>query len=67
MIIREGARVPVVNLKQTDLIKKTAEVIDPNQIETVLKMHERSLGLLDSYVNPRLVIENLLLQMPIFG
>jgi len=67
MIIREGARVPLVNLKQTDLIKKTAEVIDPNQIETVLKMHERSLGLLDSYVNPRLVIENLLLQIPILG
>lgn len=65
MITRENARVPIVNLKQSDLVREIAALIDSNQVETILKLHEQSLGQLDVNVNPRLVIENLLLQLPV--
>jgi DNA polymerase III gamma/tau subunit len=67
MIRRETDSIPLVNLDQSELIQETASLMSATQIERILKMHERSLGLLDSNVNPRLVIENLLLQLPVVG
>ncbi len=67
MIRRETDNIPLVNLDQSELIQETASLMSATQIERILKMHERSLGLLDSNVNPRLVIENLLLQLPVVG
>lgn len=67
MIRHEKADIPLVNLDQVDLIEETADLMNSRQIENILKVHETSLGQLDANLNPRLVIENLLLELPVIG
>jgi DNA polymerase-3 subunit delta' len=67
MIRHEKADIPLVNLDQVDLIEETAGLMNSGQIEKILKVHETSLGQLDANLNPRLVIENLLLELPVIG
>ena len=67
MIRHEKADIPLVNLDQVELIEQTADLVNSRKIEDILKMHEMSLKQLDANLNPRLVIENLLLQLPVVG
>lgn len=67
MICRENARIPLVNLEQNQLIQETADLIGSEKIHSLLQLHEKSLGQLDANVNPRLVLENLIVQLPVLG
>lgn len=67
MIAREGANIPLVNLDQEELIRETAALMSSGQIKEILGNHEKGLGQLDANVNPRLVVENLLLNLPVVG
>ena len=65
MIRREGADIPLVNIDQEQRIFETAQLIPSRQIEKILKDHENALVNLDANLNPRLVIENLILALPL--
>ncbi|HHX08659.1 MAG TPA: DNA polymerase III subunit [Chloroflexi bacterium] len=65
MIRRESTQIPLVNIEHEDQILEIAKLIRPQIIERILKEHEKALGQLDANVNPRLVIENLLLHLPL--
>lgn len=67
LICREAGEVPLVNLEQEALIRRTAEKLSRSQSAAILKSHEEALTMLDQYVNPRLILENLLLKMPGVG
>ena len=65
MIRREGANIPLVNIDHEQQINETAQLIPSGQIEKILKEHEKALVNLDANLNPRLVIENLILGFPL--
>lgn len=65
MIRHEGADIPLVNIDHEQRISETAKLIPSRQIEKILKDHEKALVNLDANLNPRLVIENLLLALPL--
>ncbi len=65
MIRHEGADIPLVNIEHEQRISETAKLVPARQIEKILKNHEKALGSLDANLNPRLVIENLLLTLPL--
>ncbi|HBO34468.1 MAG TPA: hypothetical protein DD636_07010 [Anaerolineaceae bacterium] len=65
MIRHEGADIPLVNTDHEQRISETAQLIPSRQIEKILKDHEKALVNLDANLNPRLVIENLLLALPL--
>lgn len=65
MIRREKADIPLVNIDHEQRINETAQLIPSRQIEMILKNHEQALVNLDANLNPRLVIENLLLALPL--
>ena len=65
MIRREGANIPLVNIDHGQQINETAQLIPSGQIEKILKDHEKALVNLDANLNPRLVIENLILAFPL--
>lgn len=64
MIVNSSADIPLVNLEREAAARAAARQATPEQIESILKIHEKALDQLDMYVNPRLVIENLLLMLP---
>jgi DNA polymerase-3 subunit delta' len=65
MIRHERADIPLVNIDHEQRISETAQLIPSRQIEKILKVHEKALVNLDANLNPRLVIENLLLALPL--
>ncbi len=65
LIVRSGAEMPLVNQERQDFLRDAAEQMNLARIETILERHEKSLGQLDAYVNPRLTLEYLLLTLPI--
>lgn len=65
MIRHENAEIPLVNIEHEIHISETAHLIPSRQIEQLLKDHEKALVDLDANLNPRLVIENLLLRLPL--
>ncbi len=65
MIRREGAEIPLVNIEHENQVSETARLIPSEQIESILNAHENALVNLDANLNPRLVIENLLLALPL--
>jgi len=65
MIRRESTDIPLVNIDHKDQIIEAANLIRPRIIDRILKEHEKALAQLDANVNPRLVIENLLLHLPL--
>ena len=64
MIAHSGADLPIVNLAQRDVVKTVAGQLSLPQIEAVLKAHEKGLEQIDANVNSRLVLENILLNIP---
>ena len=60
----EGSEVPLVNLAQEELVRKTASGLNTQRVAQILKSHEEALTMLDQYVNPRLILENLLFILP---
>ncbi|HZK17428.1 MAG TPA: DNA polymerase III subunit [Anaerolineaceae bacterium] len=65
MIRRDEANIPLVNNDHDEQIKEIAKHIPSRLIEKLLKEHEKALINLSSNLNPRLVIENLLLSLPL--
>ena len=64
LICSEASDVPLVNLEKEDLIRETATGLSLQRVAGILKNHEEALTMLDQYVNPRLILENLLLNLP---
>ncbi len=64
LIAQSHAALPLVNLRHESAIKCLAAQLDLAQIETTLQAHEKGLEQLDANVNPRLLIENILLNIP---
>jgi len=56
--------VPLVNLEKEALNRRIAAGLDLQQIAGILKRHEEALTMLDQYVNPRLILEKLLVNLP---
>lgn len=64
LICNETSDVPLVNLEKESLIQRTAAGLSLQKAASILKDHEEALTMLDQYVNPRLILENLLLNLP---
>ncbi|MFZ3070290.1 MAG: DNA polymerase III subunit delta' [Anaerolineaceae bacterium] len=64
LIARSEAGIPLVNQDKAALIQHVASQVPLGEVESLLKAHEKALDQLDKYVNPRLVIENLLISLP---
>ena len=64
LICSEAGEVPLVNLEKEELIRRTAAGLSLQKAAGILKHHEEALTMLDQYVNPRLILENLLLNLP---
>ena len=64
LICSEASEVPLVNLEKEELIRQTAAGLSLQKASGILKHHEEALTMLDQYVNPRLILENLLLNLP---
>lgn len=64
LICSEEGEVPLVNLEKEELIRRTANFLDLQQVAGILQRHEEALTMLDQYVNSRLILENLLLNLP---
>ena len=64
MIVRTNAGIPLVNQGRNTFIQNVARQVELPQVEAILKTHEKALDQIDKYVNPRLVVENLLLALP---
>jgi len=64
LICCEASTVPLVNLEKEALNRRIAAGLDLQQIAGILKRHEEALTMLDQYVNPRLILENLLVNLP---
>ena len=64
LICSEAGEVPLVNLEKEELIRHTAAGLDLQRVAGILQRHEEALTMLDQYVNSRLILENLLLNLP---
>ncbi len=64
MIVSSGADVPLVNQEKAAFVGLTAGQVSLAEVELLLNLHEKALNQLDKYVNPRLVIENILVRLP---
>lgn len=64
LICSEATEVPLVNLGMEPLARRIAADISLQRVAGILKNHEEALTMLDQYVNPRLILENLLLNLP---
>ena len=64
LICSEAGEVPLVNLEKEELIRRTTAGLSLQKAAGILKHHEEALTMLDQYVNPRLILENLLLNLP---
>lgn len=65
LIARSGAGIALVNQNRQDAIRYVAEQMSLADIHAILAACEKALDQIAKYVNPRLVLENLLLHMPI--
>ena len=64
LICSEASEVPLVNLAKETLIQRCAAGLSLQRVAEILKQHEVALTMLDQYVNSRLILENLLLNLP---
>lgn len=64
LITHSQAELPLVNLRHESALKTLASQLKLSQIESILKAHEKGLEQIDANVNPRLLIENILLNIP---
>ena len=64
LICSEATEVPLVNLGMEPLARRIAADISLQRVAGILKNHEEALTMLDQYVNPRLILENLLVNLP---
>ncbi len=64
LICSEASEVPLVNLGMEALVRRTAAGLSLQRVAGILKKHKEALTMLDQYVNPRLILENLLLNLP---
>lgn len=64
LILHNNALIPLVNEERIHQIQKVAQALEPGKTELILFLHEKALDQLDRYINPRLVLENVLLQLP---
>ncbi len=64
LICNEASDVPLVNLGMEALARRVATDLSLQRVAGILKNHEEALTMLDQYVNPRLLLENLLLNLP---
>jgi len=67
LISRSGAEIALVNQSRQGSIQQVAAQMSLADIHTILERCEQALDQLEKYVNPRLVIENLLLHLPILA
>ena len=67
LIASSDAEIALVNQSRQDAIQWVAQQMDFTEIHAVVQVCEKALDQLEKYINPRLVLENLLLQMPILG
>jgi len=65
LICRSGAEIALVNQSRQEAIQRVSAQMSLADIHAILERCEQALDQLEKYVNPRLVIENLLLHMPI--
>ncbi|MGB4594409.1 MAG: DNA polymerase III subunit delta' [Anaerolineaceae bacterium] len=64
LMVNAGADVPLVNLNRQPQIAKVAGQVSGANLRGLLESHEAALGQIESYVNARLLIENLVLSLP---
>ena len=64
LICSEASEVPLVNLGSEALARSTAAGLSLQRVAGILKNNEVALTMLDQDVNPRLILENLLLNLP---
>ena len=64
MMLNAGADVPLVNLNRQTQIAKVAGQVSGSTLKELLESHEAALGQIESYVNARLLLENLVLSLP---
>ncbi len=64
LICSEATEVPLVNLGMEPLARRIAADLSLQRVAGILKNHEEALTMLDQYVNPRLILENLLVNLP---
>ena len=67
LIASSDAEIALVNQSRQDAIQRVAQQMDFTEIHAVVEACEKALDRLEKYINPRLVLENLLLHMPILG
>jgi len=67
LIACSDAEIALVNQSRQDAIQRVAQQMDFAEIHAVVEACEKALDQLEKYINPRLVLENLLLHMPILG
>jgi len=65
LIAASAAQIDLVNQNRQELIQKVAHQMSLAQVQAILETCEKALDQLEKYVNPRLVLENLLLSLPI--
>lgn len=65
LIAASAAQIDLVNQDRQELIQKVAHRMSLAQVHAILETCEKALDQLEKYVNPRLVLENLLLSLPI--
>jgi DNA polymerase-3 subunit delta' len=64
LMVNAGADVPLVNLARQSQIEKVSGQVSGHILRALLESHEAALGQIDSYVNARLILENLVLSLP---
>ena len=64
LIAQSQAGLPLVNLRHESTIKSLATQLDLSHIKSALQAHEKGLDQIDANVNSRLVLENILLNIP---
>jgi len=67
LLYTAGSAVPLVNLDRENEIKRLAAILDFNGVRSCTLALENSLSLLESNVNPQLLLEVLLLDWPRLG
>jgi DNA polymerase-3 subunit delta' len=67
LIASSDAEIALVNQSRQDAIQQVAQQMRFVEIHAIVEACERALDQLEKYINPRLVLENLLLHMPILG
>jgi len=67
LIASSNAEIALVNQSRQDAIQQVAQQMSFAEIHTIVEACEKALDQLEKYINPRLVLENLLLHMPIWG